>query len=60
VPVPWHVLASTAGGVAATIVGVAVSARVAQAQMAFVNTARRALDASQRPLDTQLGGPPLD
>jgi hypothetical protein len=34
------------------------SARLAQAQMAFVNTARRSLDGTQRPLDAQLGGPP--
>lgn len=36
------------------------SGQVARAQMAFVNAARRALDGGQRPLDTQLGGPPLD
>lgn len=31
---------------------------VAEAQMAFVNAARRSLDRSQRPLPRQLGGPP--
>jgi hypothetical protein len=37
-----------------------VSAVLAEAQMAFVNAARRSLDRSQQPLTPQLGGPPTD
>jgi hypothetical protein len=37
-----------------------ISSVLADAQMAFVNAARRSLDRSQQPLKPQLGGPPTD
>jgi hypothetical protein len=37
-----------------------ISSLLAEAQMAFVNAARRSLNRTQQPLTPQLGGPPTD